>query len=95
MKKRSDDIFNFSEVSIKSCRQRTGIADGGELVFRPPGTAAWLFDKVKYQELKLGFICRATNCSTVELPLLIAPMSSPTIGNTNVACSFSQCSLCP
>jgi len=48
MKKRSDDIFNFSEVSIKSCRQRTGIADGGELVFRPPGTAAWLFDKVKY-----------------------------------------------
>jgi hypothetical protein len=28
--------------------ERTGIADGGELEFRPPGTAAWLFDKVKY-----------------------------------------------
>jgi hypothetical protein len=28
--------------------QRAGIADGGELVLRPPGTAAWLFDKVKY-----------------------------------------------
>jgi hypothetical protein len=25
-----------------------GIADGGELYIRPPGTAAWLFDKVKY-----------------------------------------------
>jgi len=28
--------------------QRTGIADGGEFYIRPPGTAAWLFDKVKY-----------------------------------------------
>jgi hypothetical protein len=28
--------------------QRAGIADGGELEIRPPGTAAWLFDKVKY-----------------------------------------------
>jgi hypothetical protein len=27
-------------------RQRTGIADGGEYYIRPPGTAAWLFDKV-------------------------------------------------
>jgi hypothetical protein len=27
---------------------RAGIADGGELEFRPLGTAAWLFDKVKY-----------------------------------------------
>jgi len=27
---------------------RTGIADGGELYIRPPGTAVWLFDKVKY-----------------------------------------------
>jgi len=24
-----------------------GIADGGEFYIRPPGTAAWLFDKVK------------------------------------------------
>lgn len=30
------------------CVKRTGIADGGELKFRPPGTAAWFFDKVKY-----------------------------------------------
>jgi hypothetical protein len=28
--------------------QRKGIADGGEFYIRPPGTAAWLFDKVKY-----------------------------------------------
>jgi hypothetical protein len=28
--------------------QRPGIADGGEFYIRPPGTAAWLFDKVKY-----------------------------------------------
>jgi hypothetical protein len=28
--------------------QRAGIADGGEFYIRPPGTAAWLFDKVKY-----------------------------------------------
>jgi hypothetical protein len=32
----------------------------------------------------LGFIRRAPNRSTAELPLLIALMSSPTIGNTNV-----------
>jgi len=31
----------------KNCHQRAGIADGGKLVFRPPGTATWLFDKVK------------------------------------------------
>jgi hypothetical protein len=28
--------------------QRAGIADGGGFYIRPPGTAAWLFDKVKY-----------------------------------------------
>jgi hypothetical protein len=28
--------------------QRSGIADGGEIESRPLGTAAWLFDKVKY-----------------------------------------------
>ena len=50
-----------------------------------PGTAAWLFDKVKYLELKLGFIRHAPNYSTTELPLLIAPISSPTIGNINVS----------
>jgi len=32
----------------KNCPQRSGIADGGEFYIRPPGTAAWLFDKVKY-----------------------------------------------
>ena len=26
--------------------QRSGIADGGELEFRPPGTAAWHFIKL-------------------------------------------------
>ena len=34
----------------------------------------------------LGFIRRAPNRSTAELLLPIATMSSPTIGNTNVAC---------
>jgi len=28
--------------------QRAGIADGGEFYIHSPGTAAWLFDKVKY-----------------------------------------------
>jgi hypothetical protein len=28
------------------CHQRAGIADGGEFYIRPPGTAAWLFDKL-------------------------------------------------
>lgn len=51
------------------------------LVYR---TAAWLSDKVKYKELKLGFIRRAPNCREIELMLLIAPMSSPAIGNINV-----------
>lgn len=36
----------------------------------------------------LGFIRQAPNRSTAELPLLIAPMSSPAIGNTNVSGSF-------
>jgi hypothetical protein len=30
------------------CFQRAGVADGGGFYIRPPGTAAWLFDKVKY-----------------------------------------------
>jgi len=33
-----------------------GIADGGGLVFRPPGTVARLFAKDKYLVLKIGFI---------------------------------------
>ena len=63
--------------------QRAGIADDGGFYIRPPGTTAWLFDKVKCYELKLGSIRRAPNLSTIELPLLIATMSSPTIVNTN------------
>jgi len=46
------------------------------------GTAAWLFDKDKYYELKLGFVRQAPNLSTIELPQLIVTMSGPTIGNT-------------
>jgi hypothetical protein len=34
--------------SVKNYSQRAGIADGGEFYIRPPGTAAWFFDKVKY-----------------------------------------------
>ncbi len=64
--------------------QRTGIADGGEFYICPTGNTAWPFDKVKYQELKLGFIRQALNRSTTELPLLIVSTSNPTIGNTNV-----------
>jgi hypothetical protein len=30
------------------------------------------------------YVRRASNCSTIELPLLIVSMSSPTIGNANV-----------
>jgi hypothetical protein len=84
----------YSLISWKlteSDAQRAGIADGGEIDFRPPGTAAWLFDKVKYLELKLGFVRQAPNRSTAEIPLLIVLMSSPTIGNTNVVRSlFNQ-----
>jgi len=67
--------------------QRAGIADGGGLVFRPPGTIAdWkYFVEVKSKcpvlfvppELKPGFLL-----------LLIVLPSSPTIGNTNVGSSF-------
>jgi hypothetical protein len=32
----------------ENCTQRTGIAEGGKLEIRLPGTAAWLFNKVKY-----------------------------------------------
>lgn len=39
---------NFSGSVRQGCLQRAGIADGGEFYIRPPGTAAWLFDKVKY-----------------------------------------------
>jgi hypothetical protein len=37
----------------------------------------------------MGFAGQAPNHSTAELLLLIAPMSSPTIGNTNVMGWFS------
>ena len=70
---------------LEHCTQRIGIADGGEFYIRPHETAAWLFAKIKYLELKLGFIRQAPNCSTTELPQLIVPMSSRTIGNTNVS----------
>jgi hypothetical protein len=39
---------NLITAARKNCWQRAGIADGGEFYIRPPGTAAWLFDKVKY-----------------------------------------------
>jgi len=38
----------FLHICGTNGTQRTGIADGGEFYIRPPGTAAWLFDKVKY-----------------------------------------------
>lgn len=63
-----------------------GIADSGEFYILPPGTAALAFNKVKYQELKLCFIRQAPNHSRITL--LIVPMSSPTIGNTNISGSF-------
>jgi hypothetical protein len=53
------------------------------ILYLSAGTAAWLFDKVKCYELKLDFIRQALNNSTTKLPQLIAPMSSPTIGNAN------------
>jgi hypothetical protein len=40
-----------TQLNVKPLRyysQRPGIADGGEFYIRPPGTIAWLFDKVKY-----------------------------------------------
>jgi len=57
--------------------QGAGLYAGWELVFRLPRTATWLFNKVKYKELKLGFIRRDPNHSTEELLLLIAPISIP------------------
>jgi len=41
-------LWVVMRVLSAKCCQRAGIADGGEFFFRPPGTAAWLFDKVKY-----------------------------------------------
>jgi len=35
-------------LSPKNVRQRAGFAGGGEFYIHLPGTAAWLFDKVKY-----------------------------------------------
>jgi len=74
-------------MSFLNDRQRAGIADGGGLEFRPPGTTADCncFDEVKIKrsallvppELLLGFLL-----------LLIVLPSSPTIGNTNVVRSF-------
>ncbi len=73
----------------KVCRLRAGIADGGGLEFRPPGTTA---DKSYFAEVKI-------KCSALFVPpelkpgfflLLIALPSSPTIGNTNVVRSPSN-----
>jgi len=67
------------------CCQRAGIADGGELVLRPPGTTA---EKSYFDEVRI-------KCPTLFVPpelkpgyllLLIVLPSSPTIGNTNVGC---------
>ena len=44
---KKENIF-FIMMSLFGDAQRAGIADGGEFYIRPPGTAAWLFDKVKY-----------------------------------------------
>ena len=41
-------LINIEFGLSKHDAQRAGIADGGEFYNRPPGTAAWLFDKVKY-----------------------------------------------
>jgi hypothetical protein len=38
-------------VSLYNDRQREGIADGGELEIRPPGTAAWLLIKLNIKNL--------------------------------------------
>ena len=52
MLSRSEDLPVIKSSKIKKIRfnstQRAGIADGGEFEIRPPGTATWLFDKVKY-----------------------------------------------
>jgi hypothetical protein len=47
------ESINFFNVNVmfaclENIVQRAGIADGGEFYIRPPGTAAWLFDEVKY-----------------------------------------------
>jgi len=39
-------VFSISRVFLNYA-QRAGLCAGVELAFRPPGTAAWLFDKVK------------------------------------------------
>jgi len=39
---------------------------------------------------KAGFYPSGPNHSTIKLPLLIAPMSSSTIGDTNVMYLFTQ-----
>jgi hypothetical protein len=57
----------------------------GNFIFFCPELLPWLFDKVKFKDLKLAFIRQSPNRSTTELPLLIVPMSSPTIANTNVS----------
>jgi hypothetical protein len=57
----------------------------GNFIFFCPELLRWLFDKVKFKDLKLAVIRQTPDRSTTELPLLIVPMSSPTIGNTNVS----------
>lgn len=42
------NICQLEVMAVWYCSQRAGIADGGEIYIRPPETAAWLFDKVKY-----------------------------------------------
>ncbi len=41
-------MLSFVRLLDNADAQRAGIADGGEFYIRPPGTAAWFFDKVKY-----------------------------------------------
>ena len=50
LRKNNKNLCFQSDIKMLNynCSQRAGIADGGEFYIRPPGTAAWLFDKVKY-----------------------------------------------
>jgi hypothetical protein len=64
-------VLNHGQTPIRE------IAENFEKIFQAgPGNYYHCFNEIRL---------RKKNRSTTELPLLIVPMSSPTIGNTNVS----------
>ena len=76
----------------KSSRQRQGFVSGVALEFRPPVTAARLFDKDKCLDQMFGDVGQARTNAAILL-MMIATTSSRTCTKPIVVCRISRISV--